>query len=135
MSSGAPRAPDAPDQPQPPDGMPPSDDARTWGMVCHLGGLAKYTPVPFGNIVAPLVLWLIKKDELPFVDDQGKEALNFQISMSIYMLVSAVLCLILIGIPLLIGLGIFDVVVIVIAAVKANQGIAYRYPLCIRFIK
>jgi len=131
---------DAPqDQPQPfgsptGPGMPPSSDERMWAMLCHLGGLCKYTPVPFGNVIAPLILWLIKKDELAFVDDQGKEALNFQISMSIYMLVSTILVFVLIGIVLLIALAVFDLVVIVLAAVKANQGIAYRYPLCIRFI-
>jgi uncharacterized protein len=82
-----------------------------------------------------LVIWLVKKDEYAFVDDQGKEALNFQISITIYSLVSGVLILALIGIPLLIAVIIFSVVMTVIAAIKANGGEYYRYPLTIRFVK
>lgn len=110
-----------------------SSDERTWAMLCHLGGLAGYA-VPFGHLIAPLVIWLIKKDQMPFVDDQGKESLNFQISITIYLAICIPLFFVLIGIPLMVVISVFDVVVIVIAAVKANQGIAYRYPLCIRFV-
>ncbi|MFQ6115959.1 MAG: DUF4870 domain-containing protein [bacterium] len=106
---------------------------RTWATLCHLGALAGFI-IPFGNIIAPLVIWLVKKDESPFVDDQGKESLNFQISMTIYFLVAVLLVLILIGIPLLIVLGIFEIVMVVIAAVKASNGEKYRYPVTIRFI-
>jgi len=110
-------------------------DARTWAMVCHLVGLAGI-PVPIiGNIVAPLVIWQIKKDDYPFVDEQGKEAVNFQISMSIYGFVAALLCFVCIGIPLLLAVYIVDLVFLLIAAVKANNGYHYRYPLTIRFIK
>lgn len=109
-------------------------DARTWAMFCHLGALAGYI-IPFGNIIAPLVIWLIKKDESPFVDDQGKESLNFQISITIYALVALVLTLIIIGFFLLLAVGIFALVMVIVAAVKANDGEKYRYPLCIRFIK
>ena len=79
---------------------PLSQDERTWGMLCHLSAFAGYV-FPFGGIVGPLVVWLIKKDEMPFVDDQGKEALNFQISVLIYAIVSFVLIFVLIGIILL----------------------------------
>ena len=109
-------------------------DARTWAMFCHLGALAGYI-IPFGNIIAPLVIWLIKKDESPFVDDQGKESLNFQISITIYALVALLLTVIVIGFFLLLAVGIFALVMVIIAAVKANDGEKYRYPLCIRFIK
>jgi len=110
-------------------------DARTWAMVCHLTGLAGI-PIPIiGNIVAPLVIWQIKKDDFPFVDEQGKEAVNFQISMSIYGLVAALLCFVCIGIPLLVAVYIVDLIFLLIAAVKANNGYHYRYPLTIRFIK
>jgi hypothetical protein len=109
-------------------------DERMWGMLCHLSTFAGYL-VPFGNILGPLVVWLVKKDEYAFVDDQGKEALNFQISITIYSLVSAVLILALIGIPLLIAVIIFSVVMTVIAAIKANGGEYYRYPLTIRLVK
>ena len=109
-------------------------DARTWAMLCHLGALAGYI-IPFGNIIAPLVIWLIKKDESPLVDDQGKESLNFQISITIYALVALVLTLIIIGFILLPAVGIFGLVMVIIAAVQSNSGEKYRYPLCIRFIK
>ena len=111
-----------------------SSDERMWGMLCHLSTFAGYL-IPFGNILGPLVIWLIKKDEYAFVEDQGKEALNFQISIMIYSLVSGILVLAIIGLPLLIAVIIFDVVMTVIAAIKANGGEYYRYPLTIRFVK
>jgi uncharacterized Tic20 family protein len=109
-------------------------EARTWAMLCHLGALAGYI-IPFGHIIAPLVIWLIKKDESPFVDDQGKESLNFQISITIYALAATLLTAIIVGFILLPAVVIFDLVMIIVAAVKANDGERYRYPLCIRFIK
>lgn len=108
-------------------------DERMWGMFCHLSALAGYV-IPLGSIIGPLVIWSIKKQEYPFVDDQGKEALNFNISMAIYMIVSAILIIIVIGILMLIALGIFQLIMIIIAAVKANNGEAFRYPLTIRFV-
>jgi len=112
---------------------PHDSDERMWAMFCQLSTLAGYV-MPFGNIVGPLVVWMIKKDEYPLVDDQGKEALNFQISITIWMIISLLLCFVLVGIPILIGLGIFDLIVTIIAAVQANSGNYYRYPLTIRFI-
>ena len=90
--------------------------------------------IPFGNILAPLIIWLIKKDDLVFVNDQGKEVLNFQISMIIYLFISILLCFILIGIPILISLIIFNLIVTIVAAVSANDGKYYRYPISIKFI-
>ena len=110
-------------------------DARTWAMLCHLGGLGVYIVPTIGHLLAPLIIWLIKKDESPFVDDQGKEALNFQISITIYALVALLLTLIVIGFALLLVIGIFDLIMMIVAAVKANSGEKYRYPLCIRLIK
>jgi uncharacterized Tic20 family protein len=107
---------------------------RTWGLITHLSALAGFI-VPFGHIIGPLVVWLIKKDESPFVDDQGKEAINFQISMTLYAVIAAILILVIIGIFLLIGIGILDIVLVIIAAVKANAGEKFRYPLTIRFIR
>jgi uncharacterized Tic20 family protein len=88
-----------------------------------------------GNIVGPLIIWLIKRDEMSFVSDQGREALNFNISMTIYMMVAGVLIFVLIGIPLMIVLGIAWLVLTILAAVKANEGVAYRYPLTLRLVK
>src|SRR5262245_54589856 len=84
VSSTPPPYPDSP-------GGQPSKDERTWAMASHLSTLAGYLVVPFGNIIAPLVIWLIKKDTMPFVDDQAKEALNFQITLSIVAVVGIIL--------------------------------------------
>ena len=108
---------------------------RTWAMIAHLAALAVFIGIPFGNILGPLVVWLIKKEESSFVDDQGKEALNFNISVTIYAFAAAILILLVIGIILLIGIGIAMIVFIIMAAIKANSGEEYRYPLTIRFIK
>lgn len=108
-------------------------DENMWAMLCHISVFAGFF-IPFGNIIAPLVIWLIKKDEFPLVHDQGKEAINFQITISIYLIISLFLIIIIIGIPLLIGLGLFDFIVTIIAAIKANEGVKYRYPMSIRFI-
>lgn len=112
----------------------PGKDARTWAMICHLMGLAVVLVIPFANILAPLIVWAIKKDEDEFINDQGKEAINFQLNISIAIIFSFVLIFFIIGIPLLALIGIFDLIMIVIAAIKANDGIRYRYPLVIRFL-
>ncbi|MDT8302132.1 MAG: DUF4870 domain-containing protein [Sedimentisphaerales bacterium] len=110
-------------------------DARMWAMICHLSGLAGIILPASGNIVAPLIVWQIKKDNNPFIDEQGKEAVNFQISMSIYLIASIILSFICIGVPLIIATIIVFFVFTLIAAVKANNGLHYRYPLTLRFIK
>jgi len=110
-------------------------DARQWAMFCHLAGLAGLLIPVIGNIVAPLIIWQIKKDEHPFVDEQGKGAVNFQISMSIYMAAAGLLCFACVGFFLLPAVVIVDLIFLLIAAVKANNGEHYRYPLTIRFIK
>jgi len=116
-----------------PPPKPGNSDERMWAMLCHLSTFAGYV-VPMGNIIGPLVVWLIKKEEYPLVDDQGKEALNFQISITIYVFASIILSLLIIGIFLLIAVVIFDLVATIIAAIKANEGNYYRYPMTIRFI-
>jgi uncharacterized protein len=109
-------------------------DTRKWAMLCHIAGLAGFI-IPFAGLVAPLVIWLLKKEEHPFIDEQGKEAVNFQISMAICMFVSGLLTLVLIGWLLLLPLVLFDIVMCIIAGMKANDGVAYRYPVAIRLIK
>ena len=111
----------------------PDKEANMWAMFCHLSALIGFV-IPFGNIIGPLVIWVLKKDEYPLVNENGKEALNFQISMTIYILASVLLIFVVIGIPLLIALGFFELFAIVIAAIKANEGVTFRYPLSIRFI-
>ncbi len=90
--------------------------------------------MPLGNILGPLIMFLIKKDEYPFGGDQAKEALNFNISCTLYLLISIALCVVIIGFVLLPILGIFWLVATIIAAVRSNEGVSYRYPLCIRFV-
>ena len=118
----------------PPMDITPSKDERTWAMLSHFSALCMFI-FPFGNILAPLIIWLIKKEEMSFVEDQAKEVLNFQISMTIYLLISGILCFILIGIPFVIGLGIFNVIITIIAGIKANDWKSYRYPINLRLIK
>ncbi len=110
-----------------------SNDEKNWAMLCHLGGLVHF--LPFGQIIVPMIIWMVKKEELPFVDDQGKEALNFQISMLIYYLICIPLIFIVIGIFLLAMLGLINLILVILAAVKAQQGEAFRYPLSLNLIK
>jgi uncharacterized Tic20 family protein len=111
----------------------PDRDERMWAMFCHLGGLIG-TFLPPLNIILPMVIWLVKREGYPLVDDQGKEALNFQISITIYAIISAILILLLIGIVLLVVLGIFSFIIQIVAMIKANEGVRYRYPLAIRLV-
>ncbi|MGC8764220.1 MAG: DUF4870 domain-containing protein [Acidobacteriota bacterium] len=105
-------------------------------MVAHLSALVGFAGIPLGHLLGPLLVWLLKKDEDPFVEEQAREALNFQISIFAYTLASAlmILCFCL-GIPLLVLIQAFNFLSIVVTAVKAGDGRPFRYPLCIRFLK
>ncbi len=105
-----------------------SKDAKTFGMLCHLLGL-------FTSFIGPLVIWLIKKDSDKFVDDQGKEALNFQITVIIGYAIAFVTTFIIIGAILFPIIWICDLIFCIMGTVKANNGQAYRYPVNIRIIK
>jgi len=116
---------------------------RTWGTLVHLSSLlGLIIPFPFVNVIAPLVIWMMFRDESEFIDFHGKEALNFQISLLIYIFVGVILgvilALVLIGflilavIPFMI---LFGVIAVIVAAVKANHGIRWEYPVSMRFIK
>lgn len=111
-----------------------SSEERNWAMLSHLSALLVFV-APYAHILGPLLIWLLKRETSPFVDDQSKEALNFNISMIIYLTVAAVLSCAFVGIPLLIGLALFHLVIVIVAAVRAANGEHYRYPLTIRFIK
>lgn len=111
---------------------------RTWAMLAHLSsllGFLSWIGIPLVNLIGPFLMWQLKKDEMPFGSNQAKECLNFQISITIYALISLVLCLVFIGFLGLIAIFIVDVILTIIAAIKANDGIAYRYPMTIRLIK
>lgn len=107
---------------------------RTWVILTHLTALTLFVGIPFGNVIGPLVIWLLKKHESTAVDIHGKESLNFQISMTIYTLLAGLSCFVFIGIVLLPAVLLANAILIVIASIKASNGEAYRYPLNIRFI-
>jgi len=108
-------------------------EERTMGMLCHLLAFSGYL-IPFGHLIGPLVMWLVKKDESAFVDANGKESLNFQITLTIAGVVSGILCLVLIGFLLLPVVIVGGIVLTIIASIKANEGTVYRYPVCLRLI-
>ncbi len=110
-------------------------------MWCHLSALSGLV-IPFGNIIGPLIIWQMKRIEYPSVDEHGKESLNFQLSVLIYLVGGAVLAfigmLICIGwllFPVLIALHFGALILAVIAGIKANDGVSYRYPFNLRLIK
>ena len=105
-----------------------SKDAKTFAMLCHLLGI-------FTSFVGPLIVWLIKKDEDKFIDDQGKEALNWQITFIIGWIIGGLSMFICIGFILLPALWVCDIIFCIMGAVKANKGEAYRYPVAIRLVK
>lgn len=112
-----------------------ANQAHTFGMLCHLSALVMYLGIPFGNILGPLIFWLVKKDEYEFVDDQGKESINFQITVTLAMIVSGILCVVLVGLPMLFLILIANFVMPLIGAVQAAKGERYRYPFSIRLLR
>ena len=109
-------------------------DERNTAMACHLVSFLGYLIPPF-DIVAIILIWSSKKDQSAFVREHGTEALNYQISYYIYLLISLILTFVLIGFVMLAALTIFDITVTIIAAIKASNGERYRYPLTIRFVQ
>jgi uncharacterized Tic20 family protein len=107
---------------------------RSTAVAAHLSTFAGLV-VPFGSVIGPLAVWLTRRDRDPFIDQAGREALNFGISITVYGLVALVAALMLVGIPLLIAGVIAWVVLASLAAVKASQGQSYRYPLTMRFVR
>ncbi|HEV3146277.1 MAG TPA: DUF4870 domain-containing protein [Gemmataceae bacterium] len=114
----------------------PTQDEKTWGMYVHLAALAGLV-VPGGSLVGPLIAWLIKKDEMPFVDRHGKEEVNFQLNILVLLLLTIPIVFITfgIGIFLPVAVGILGVVMPIIAGMKANNGEEYQYPYIVRMIK
>ena len=123
-----------------------SSEERQWAMFAHLsalvgGILTSGWAGSLGCFIGPLIIWMVKKDSMPFVDDQGKEALNFNITVGIVFLALLLLSIMTLGIGLIIAIpgwiivGIAWLVLTIIAGIKANEGVAYRYPLTLRLIK
>ena len=120
------------------DALPPgfpSNEERNWAVFCHLGGFAFYLlGFALGHILVPLALWLIKRDQSAFIEEHGREALNFQISVTLYAIVVGALCFVLVGFLLIPVLAAFHIVLMIVASVRASQGEPYRYPLTIRLL-
>lgn len=112
----------------------PAARARRYALFCHLAGLAGYL-VPFANVAAPLAVWLAGHRIDAYIDRQGREALNFQLSVLIYLLLAAVLSLAFVGLLLLPVVVAFHLVTMVVAALRAAEGREYRYPLTFRFVR
>ena len=121
------------DQPSPPTPST-SSDVRTWCVLCHAAALLGLFFHFLGHLGGPLIVWLLKRGDSPQIDANGKESVNFQISMLIYDAVAFILCFVLIGVPILIALWILNTVFVIIASVKTSEGKFYRYPFTIRFI-
>jgi uncharacterized Tic20 family protein len=107
---------------------------RQWAFFLHLSQLAGYV-VPLAGLVAPIVIWQLKKDQLPGIDAHGKNVLNWILSEILYLMGSVLLVFVVIGIPLLIALGICGIVFAILGAIKANNGEVWKYPLSITFLK
>ena len=111
-----------------------SETERNWAMLCHLSAFAGFF-FPFGGIIGPLICWLSRKDESAWVNINGKNSINFQLSMLLYIVLAIPLCFIIIGIPIIMVIGTLKVICIIVASVKASKGELFRYPLVIPFIQ
>ena len=108
---------------------------RVWSMWIHLSGLCHYLlPIPGVGVIAPLILWSMKKMDSAYIDENGKEAINFQISILLYVLASCLLILVFIGVVLVPAVLLFQLILCVYAGIRANDGHTTRYPLTIRFL-
>ena len=121
-------------------------EEKKFATICHLLGLLIIL-FPILNIIGPLIYWQSKKSESDYVNDQGKEAVNFQISVTIYIIFiffviltmklsdfSASQGFLSFIVLLIVAIWFFDVVMVIVASIRANKGEKYKYPLSIRFI-
>ncbi|MBB3103501.1 DUF4870 domain-containing protein [Azomonas macrocytogenes] len=117
--------------------LPPALDRETrqWAMLCHYAAFFGLMVPMIGNVIGPLILWQLKREAHSFIDQQGKEALNFQITYSILMMICGVLAWFIIGFPLMALISLIAFVLVVIAGIRANEGKSYRYPFCWRLVK
>jgi len=123
------------DTPSTTPGSSLSQDERNWGMIGHLSALAAFIAPFLGGVLGPLIVYLVKRDQSAFVADAAREALNFNITVAIGYAICGCLAIVFIGIPLLIALWIAWLVLVIVAGVRASEGIQYRYPATIRFVK
>lgn len=109
-------------------------DEKNWAMACHLSAFSAYIGIPFGHILGPLLVWMLKRDTSEYINEAGKKALNFNLAMTIYLIVAGLLCFVLIGIPIVVALVIAQVILTIIASVKTSNGEVYEYPMTIKFL-
>lgn len=118
--------------------MPSSDplqkETNTWALIMHLSLLTGFV-VPFGGLIAPIVIYLLKKEALPGLVAHGYVVFNWLISLVIYLIIGALLSIVVIGIPILIALGIVALIFPIVGAIKASDGVVWRYPLSIEVFK
>ena len=135
--------------------IPTADNNRStaWPVACHLTALSAFIGIPFGNFLGPLIVWLLKKNDMPDVDEHGKKSLNFQLSIFVYSLAVTLFGAVLAGITylllppeaLVIPLGLLiiavilltiaDIVLVIMAGIKTSKGENYNYPYSMQFIK
>ena len=113
----------------------PEAGIRNMAMAAHLTALIAWVGVPFGHIIGPIVVWLTQKDSSEFINYHGRESLNFQLSITLYSVIAFLLCFIFIGFLLLPAIFIMHITLSIIAAMRANEGEYYRYPMTIRFLR
>jgi len=123
-----------------PPAAPEEKQARTWGMLCHLAGLAGCFAPWIAHVAAPLIVWLLKRNDSAYIDTEGKESLNFQLSLALYSIVGSILlALTIVGLFLipffLWTLYVLNVICVIFAAIQSSGGQPFRYPLIIRFLK
>jgi uncharacterized protein len=116
-------------------GSTPTENERTWGMLAHLSALAGLVVPLLGIVLGPLAVWLTRRDESAFVAAHAKEALNFNISVLLAAIICMILALVFVGFLLGTALFIFWLVMTLVAAIKASEGQAYRYPFSLRLVK
>ena len=109
-------------------------EQRTWAMLCHLSALAGFI-IPMGSLIGPLVVWLVKKEEMPLVAEHGLKSINFQITMLIAYIICFILMFAVIGLILLPIVAIFSFIMVVVGAIKANDGKPFSYPFSLNLIK
>lgn len=109
-------------------------EQHTWAMFCHLSALAGLL-FPFGSVIGPLIVWLVKKEEMPLVAEHGRKSLNFQLTMMIAYIVCFMLMFVVVGVILLPLVALFSLIMVVVSAIKANDGKEVKYPMAIEFIK
>jgi len=116
------------------DGGSRDKDINQQAMFIQLSAFAGYI-IPLGSIIVPVILWQVWREKDPYIDEMGREAVNFQLTMLLYYIICAVLFIVLIGMVLIFAAMIFHLTFIIVGAVQTSRGADYRYPMIIRFIK